>query len=137
MLLLHLTVSACARALLRLGSRIEISRAMMPMTTSNSTSVNAAREARARLAKRIGIGPPDVATSEAGARSALMRLEVINGHEPIRLRRRLTIYQVTENAPNRKHGPDKRKGASVLDVRSLAIVVSETRYFTAMGVNNS
>src|SRR5688500_4734040 len=40
-LLAHLTVFACCLALLRLGSRIAISSAMMPMTTRSSTSVNA------------------------------------------------------------------------------------------------
>src|SRR4029079_17250209 len=39
-LLAHLARLACSRARFRLGSRIEISRAMMPMTTSSSTSVN-------------------------------------------------------------------------------------------------
>src|SRR5438309_11288132 len=46
----HAAVLALCRALLRAGSRMEISRAIMPMTTSNSTSVKArGRRARLRL----------------------------------------------------------------------------------------
>src|SRR5438105_5929277 len=36
----HLVRLALSRALLNAGSRIEISRAIIPMTTNNSTSVN-------------------------------------------------------------------------------------------------
>src|SRR3712207_1959303 len=39
----HLTDCACRRAELSDGSRMPISTAMMPMTTSNSTNVNARR----------------------------------------------------------------------------------------------
>src|ERR1700722_11164056 len=39
-LLAHLTRLAVSRARFKLGSRIEISRAMIPITTSNSTRVN-------------------------------------------------------------------------------------------------
>jgi hypothetical protein len=39
MLLEHCTVFACRRAFCSAGNRIEISTAMIPMTTSNSTSV--------------------------------------------------------------------------------------------------
>src|SRR3954468_17599481 len=46
MLLRHLTRSDCSRALLKAGTRIEISSAMMPMTTSSSTSVNPAMRGR-------------------------------------------------------------------------------------------
>ena len=57
-LLRHWTCFACSRARLSAGSRIAISTAMMPMTTSSSTSVNpaAARAAvRAHLpASRCG-----------------------------------------------------------------------------------
>src|SRR4051812_24405752 len=40
---MHFTVLAARRALPKAGRRIEISNAMMPMTTSNSTSVNPRR----------------------------------------------------------------------------------------------
>src|SRR5689334_16342324 len=40
----HLVVLACWRALLSAGSKIEISSAMMPMTTSSSTSVKPFRD---------------------------------------------------------------------------------------------
>src|SRR5256885_8622728 len=43
MLLAHLMRLDCSRTLLRAGIRIEINSAMMPMTTSSSTSVNARR----------------------------------------------------------------------------------------------
>src|SRR3954468_15179397 len=43
MLLRHATERAPSRALLSAGRSIAISRAMMPMTTSSSTRVNAAR----------------------------------------------------------------------------------------------
>src|SRR5688572_18723552 len=39
----HFTLAACRRAAVSAGSRTEISTAMMPITTSNSTSVNALR----------------------------------------------------------------------------------------------
>src|SRR5258706_6022926 len=42
-LLSHLTVLACMRALVKLGRRMAIRSEMIPMTTSNSTSVNARR----------------------------------------------------------------------------------------------
>src|SRR4051794_15396699 len=42
-LLRHCVLLADSRALLSVGSRIEISTAMMPITTSNSTSVKARR----------------------------------------------------------------------------------------------
>src|SRR5689334_11426675 len=42
----HLTVFACSRALDNAGSSIAISRAMMPITTSSSTSVNPDRTER-------------------------------------------------------------------------------------------
>src|SRR6266566_2787608 len=42
-LLSHLTVLAAIRAFCRLGSRIAINNAMIPMTTNNSTSVKARR----------------------------------------------------------------------------------------------
>jgi hypothetical protein len=41
MLLAHWTVAACRRAACNAGSRMAISTAMMPMTTSSSTRVNA------------------------------------------------------------------------------------------------
>src|SRR4051794_15829136 len=48
----HLTALADSRALLSAGRRIEINRAMMPMTTNNSTNVNArAPVAQARLVR--------------------------------------------------------------------------------------
>jgi hypothetical protein len=40
-LLEHATPAACSRALRRTGMRMEISSAMMPITTSSSTSVKA------------------------------------------------------------------------------------------------
>src|SRR5688500_18365115 len=51
-LLRHCTVLACRLAPLSDGSRMLISTAMMPMTTSNSTSVNPER--RRRIDNRIG-----------------------------------------------------------------------------------
>src|SRR5438477_2694417 len=43
MLLLHWSVYACRRTFASVGSKMLISTAMMPITTSNSTSVNARR----------------------------------------------------------------------------------------------
>src|SRR3954466_6200902 len=61
MLLMHATLFADSRARLRDGSRIEINSAMIPITTSNSTSVNprATRHDREDL-RRIGIQAPEV-----------------------------------------------------------------------------
>src|SRR5256885_2071377 len=42
-LLWHCTFLAASRALLSVGRRMDMSRAMMPMTTSSSTSVNPVR----------------------------------------------------------------------------------------------
>src|SRR3954451_4428112 len=55
MLLLHFVAKACARALPRLGSRIEINRAMIPMTTSSSTKVKPRRITPARGDERFNI----------------------------------------------------------------------------------
>src|SRR5260370_34253732 len=45
----HASVLAAERALLSAGRRIEINNAMIPMTTSSSTSVNACRAFRVHL----------------------------------------------------------------------------------------
>src|SRR5207237_8152342 len=58
-LLPHLTRFALSRAFDSDGRRIEISKAMIPMTTSSSTSVNARRERQVRIGSdektRVGL----------------------------------------------------------------------------------
>jgi len=52
----HLVVSACRRTRLSVGRRIEINKAMIPMTTRSSTSVNA--RARRQRMKSPPCHPP-------------------------------------------------------------------------------
>src|SRR4051812_23819319 len=59
-LLEHCTVAAARRALLRAGRRIPTSTAIIPMTTSNSTSVNPALNRRWLYFLLNGRPPHDV-----------------------------------------------------------------------------
>src|SRR4051812_45438573 len=58
-LLRHCVRLALSRALFRLGRRIEISTAMMPITTRSSTSVNAHLGREARIEKAGGTSMGD------------------------------------------------------------------------------
>src|SRR4051812_45440069 len=66
-LLAHLIRFACSRARLRDGSRMEMSSAMMPMTTSSSTSVNPATE---RLERDEDMTTSFTTTNESDAPAA-------------------------------------------------------------------
>src|SRR5256885_11275343 len=69
MLLAHATVRAASRARAIAGSRIAIRTAMIPMTTSSSTRVNAARvpSLTAGSSTRVNPGPPRAARRDLTA----------------------------------------------------------------------
>jgi hypothetical protein len=87
----HFTRFAVSRARLSDGSRIEISSAMMPMTTSNSTSVNA---------RRLRRGMAEELTSAPSGRNVRLGARVMRAFYP-----RRSLLSPESSAAPRQHHP--------------------------------